>query len=504
MKIPANAPPDVKQAFQDIHKEIDRLRGIRGQVDLGGRRIGGAGEPIQPDDYVTRSTLDRAIAGVREVVARAVSRPRRPTVIGTPTGGGPTGSTNFDFGYYRVDTLPGQALGAEVRPYTNLAYVGGIDGGGSSTPYNERFNNLKLVYNRLAALGFNFMIDMELGQERLTVSDGLFAAQPHWDKVKYIVLGEVDPNPTQTNFEISEVRRKVAALGLPARPVCVSTDNQQIASTAEWGNYNFDYVGLQAYSPSVPCGTNPTEEVARIVSIMQAMKANVPATKQLFIIMQAYNRNGQCTNQAVMEAVNRAAYFQMAKGDSRVKAIVMFSYQRAGGTKDNPFLIPIHQEIWNDLTGGTSAPPGGPTAGKKCIGDTRNCSGVAVCCEGGDSNPCNCPRLCEGGSYSERVQAATSQVVQERGYLFSTMTPPTCIDIDAAEDFRAFVVVKFNENNPTLKCIADPNDGKQIWIRRLATPEFREDFRVWNTDLTVAFPSGSGYRATCYGEDLTW
>lgn len=499
MKIPVNAPPEVIEAFKDIERELDRMKGRRGQVDLAGQRIGNAGTPVLDRDYVNKSYLDNAIDAIKKQVLGLTKKTKAVVVSGGAGTPAPTGGA-IDFGYYRVDTKQPIAgdYGAEVKPYTNLVYLGIVDSGDSTTPTSERITNMAASMARLKANGFKIMLDVEMGGGgQLSVAQVLDLARPHWEAVKYLVLGEVELDHTLTNSLINSLKTQVQNRGLAMKPIGFVADDPEIVIRADLTRYNFDFAGLEAYSPTVPCGTNPTFEVERIRTSLSRQKSAVPPNMFLVIVMQGYNRNGACDNVAVMEAINRATYFEMVKGDARVKAVTIFAYARPGGTRDHPTVKAIHQEIWRDISGGTQA----PAVAKKCLNDPRNCVGVLSCCDGGSTNPCNCPRLCSADiQFASLVEASTHAAMQANPGLFAS--PGRLLNEASALLFARAVATTFTSTNPTLKAVHDPADGKQILVRRLVGAEFREDYRVWNTDLTVAFPSGSGYRATCYGVPL--
>ncbi len=502
MRIPRDAPPEVVQAFKDIAKELEKLSGTRGRVDLHGTKIGNTGDPSSPRDYVNKAYVDAAIRQVTSTVAAVTKGIRK--VRGSSGSSAPAPApTPLDFGYYRVDTKQQVAgeYGAEVRSYTNLVYTGGVDGyTDTSTPPATAKANLAASISRLANAGFSIMLDVEVGAGRLSVGDALDAARPKWDKVKYLILGEIDlTSPTRTNADITYLKNQVTNRGLTLKPIGFTADGPDIVVQNDLSAFNFDFVNLEAYSPTVPCGTDPAAEALRVVTSLLRQKSAVPVAKFLTVVLQGYDRNGACADQAVIDAINRASYFSGVKGDSRVKAMVIFAYARPGGTRERPTLKAVHQEIWRDMQGpGTTLPTANA---KKCIGETRNCDGTPACCSGGTTNPCNCPRLCVADvQYANIVEAATFATIQANPGWFSA---PQQLNSEAnALLFSAAVATQITAANPTIRAVRDPADGKQVLVRRLTNPEFREDYRVWNTDLTVAFPSGSGYRATCWSVPL--
>ncbi len=60
--------------------------------------------------------------------------------------------------------------------------------------------------------------------------------------------------------------------------------------------------------------------------------------------MQAYDRNGVWTDLSTLVPLQTAAY-DLARDDSRVLALTMFSYARPGGSLNHPELAHEHQRI---------------------------------------------------------------------------------------------------------------------------------------------------------------
>lgn len=495
--------PNLDRALREIWQAIDRMN--TGTVnDLRGRRTVNTAAPVQRRDYTNKAYVDDLVQQFRDEVKRELRKVgRKKVVAGSSGGGGTPGSSPIDFGYYGALTIQNGAgdYTSTVKAWTNIVYLGPADGGVSEVPPSERKANLAALCLRAAAQGFNIMLDVGLGGA-LTVGDVLQCGQPVWDKVKYVILRD-EPSPADfdVNLEIQLVKNRMTNLGLPIRPIG-ATFTPATVLTQNVGQYNFDFINIEAYTSPCACGgcgVSPiATEIATVKNTVQQMKALIPATKNLTVVMQGYNRNGawSLSNEDLAE-LNRATWFEMVKGDSRCKAIMIFAYWRENpsscGTNHGTFGMPevsaAHQEIWADMTGGSST--GGE---KKCATDPRPCPGQPVCCEGGASNPCNCPRLCEGGTYAAMVTLAVQSTITAHPELFSG---GLLISEAAAIQFRGFITVSMNTVNPSLETIDDPSDGKQILTRARVAATFREDYAVWSSDLRPRFPPGA-YRASCY------
>lgn len=493
-KIPKDATPDIQRSLREVWQALDQLQ--RANItDLHGRRMSNAGNPKQRRDYTNKAYVDDALQQFRTEVQKDIRRlSKLRTQMGTTLP--PPGSTDFSFGYWYVDNLsapPGQSEN-EVKGYTNTAFVFDRDGGTSEVPPADRIANLTAIIDRLATAGFQIWLDVG-PNDFLQPADMIEAAKDNWSKVKYVLCGdEPDFAPVEEfNTLIALVKNLILDNGLAMKPIGVTVGAEYLV-TDIW-DANWDFVNIEAYT--IPCDDSgcgaPTaeEEIAAVKGRIDQMKARIAGTKFLNIVMQGYDRNGAFEDIEILAALNAATYFQMAKGDTRVRGINIFAYNREGGSRDHPELKSEHQKIWADLTGGTSS-----SGAKKCIGDPRNCEGAPTCCDGGLSNPCCCPRLCEFGSYMAPISAAETQMIVAHPELFVPGTQKF-IGIPEALLFRGYVTVEVNTSNPTLEAVDDPDDGKQVLVRLRVNPEFREDYAVWATDLTPRFPPGA-YRATCW------
>lgn len=500
MKIPANASPEIQAAFRELHQRLDELKRTDRTQDLHGSRIGNTGIPVEARDYANKGYVDAMIKKVLTHVDKVTKVVKR---VATSGGGGtpaPPGAL-IDFGYWYVDTVVQGQFEPVVKAWTNLAFVFDRDGGTSDTPPSERMANITSICGRLAAAGFKIALDIG-PNSFLQPQQMLDAAAPSWAKVGYVLLGdEINMTVAEANAAIADAKTRMSNMGLALKPIGATLD-VDTGLTSQIVNANWDFLNIEAYV-TADCQSGNCPEPADILACkvrVQQTMARIPAAINIAIVMQAYDLSGALTNIPILAQLNAATYFQMAKGNARVKMINMFAYSRTGGSKDHPELVEEHKRIWADMNGGT-VPVGGE---KKCAGDPRNCVGLPVCCNGGLSNPCNCPRLCEGGQYMQQVETSTIAMIQAHPELFAPGSPPVLLGQTQGVQLVGYIAAYIITNYPTIKAIPDPGDGKQMLVRQLVLPTFREDYRVWNSDLTIALPSGGGYRATCWGEDLTW
>src|SRR5262249_15633930 len=127
---------------------------------------------------------------------------------------------------------------------------------------------------------------------------------------------------------------------------------------------DWQFINVEAYTQPCSCqacgAATAAEEIQAVGGRTAAIKAPLPASKFLTLAMQGYDRNGAFTNLPVLTELNRATYFSMAKGDPRVRGIIIFDYSRQGnqcgtgasygfGTRGHPELVAAHREIWADI-----------------------------------------------------------------------------------------------------------------------------------------------------------
>jgi len=170
---------------------------------------------------------------------------------------------------------------------------------------------------------------------------------------------------SQTEQNVGALRSMLAARGLAARPIGnVYTRNQIINDDAPSAN-GLDWVGIEAYLDP-PGSPDPAQNTEALRFYLNAAKARVPSSKNIVLVMMAYDRNGNWTNMQTLVELQYDTYTLAAASDPRVIAITMFSYGRQGGTHDHPELKVPHREIAKALFGpppDTCPPPPPPPPG---------------------------------------------------------------------------------------------------------------------------------------------
>lgn len=284
----------------------------------------------------------------------------------------------LDFGYYRVDNVPsgGSSSGAEVSPWTNLAYVDwwadarafDFAEGADMTPV---LDHMAGILQRLSAAGLSFVMDVAYGGAwgpRLTKAAILGVAAPHWDRIGYVILGnELELDRATADAALAEWRSALANLGLPPRPIGITLTPAYVLGNPEMLQAAWDFIAIEAYTPACTCDSCGTgsaqQQIAAIAEQVAAMEAAIPAAHDLVMVLQGYDRNGAFTDADLLAEINRATYFDMVKGEPRYRAMLVFAWDREGSTcAGNPYpqfghgtselaaVRAVHQAIWDDLT----------------------------------------------------------------------------------------------------------------------------------------------------------
>jgi len=297
----------------------------------------------------------------------------------------PTHPNLTRFGYYFVNEKNGDST-SSVWSYTNI-YVAIPSNAADST---ATFSQWQSAFNaQLAKATFNHKaIYLGLGGCGITGSCGngvtwdtiLDVAANYWGQVVWVeIAAEENLSTAAMQGRVDLLNAKLAARGLPARsPGAIVTRDEILGGAPGIYAPGLQWVNIEAYLQCSPADCSIQHAgagavVADLNNYLAAAKANVAnAGKQIFLTGQAYDRNGLWTNMTTLEAAQRPVYWN-AYNDSRVIGILMFSYNRAGGTKDHPELRPAHCEMaaamgvgigcnYTILTGGSVIGAGGAAA----------------------------------------------------------------------------------------------------------------------------------------------
>ncbi len=281
------------------------------------------------------------------------------------------------FGYYNVIDSRYGNFADETFSYTNLV----ITGPGSNSLYAP---SLQIA----AAAGKRIML---LLSEEPLWEVAVTAAAPFWDNVDFIeVLHEDDDTTTAAALDekIGRLEALLAAKSLTPKIFGATyTFCQQLGRstgdpvTGECGRADpaigatrmakkLTWIGLEVYPP-IPGNPSSDVNVRRMLADLTVAKRRVPAGKRIVLVGMGYDRNGAWTtapggpgaapvNVASLRDLQMPTYLG-GHDDTRVIALVFFSYGRPGGTRTHPELKAPHQEIGARILAAAKAAEAGKT-----------------------------------------------------------------------------------------------------------------------------------------------
>ena len=204
--------------------------------------------------------------------------------------------------------------------------------------------------NTIIGYGQNHKIILWGGSPSQWADIELNAVKNHWNSVAWVYLDD-EPNWDKATAEqaINNYRAKVTALGLPQKPIGINFTESQLRNNTGYQASNLDYVGFEAYMD--PNLQNDPTLIQQLNTKIDQMKAII-GNKQMFIVVQGYDRNFTWTNLNSLQAMQTPPYLK-AYNDPNVVALMIFSWGRGGGTRAlGPCISTEHKRIWGAITGG--------------------------------------------------------------------------------------------------------------------------------------------------------
>jgi hypothetical protein len=278
------------------------------------------------------------------------------------------------FGYYFVNDKYGDAR-STAWAYTNL-YVAVpanvADSSASFGTWQTKFNeqladatfNHKGIYLILGECGFPDPCPSGVDWD-----DILDVAANYWSQVLWVeVASENNMNRWDMQARVDLLSTKLSARGLADRPAGAIYQREQILTTDGIYAPGLDFVTIEAYVHWSFQNDGPGAVNDLNAYLASAKSRVVGAGKQIILTGQAYDRNGNWTNASTLELLQAPVYLN-AYNDWNVVAIMMFSFNRPGGTANYPNLRQPHCQIaaamsigpgceWALLTGGMRLNPG--------------------------------------------------------------------------------------------------------------------------------------------------
>lgn len=282
------------------------------------------------------------------------------------------------FGYNLADSAQYGDFYDEVACYTTLH----MPLYGSGTPEEQQayrasarraWQDGKRIYVSLRMLPSGVF---DADAERPSIQGQLDALMPYWSSVAYIELATDPtwgpapdfggPNPDLTEHiaagtidqRANFVRDLVAESGLPERPIglVLGRDATTVTPWPDSANrYTYsslDWVGGTAFLYSSDF-TSSCEAIDALTTRVNRFKQRM-APKALILTMQGTVPFGGISNVQALRDLQRA-YYPIVANDARVHALTVHSYAGPRGTRQNPDLIPFHQQMGDRFLGGLPA-----------------------------------------------------------------------------------------------------------------------------------------------------
>jgi hypothetical protein len=259
----------------------------------------------------------------------------------------------MDYGYYFVEWKNPNDFAtarAEVNGYTNLYYAS-LASYVSDLTDSEKLQLLGQSLANAVAEGRHIHLNLELNHYPSTLDGVLDTAAPYWDHIVRVELAD-EPSWTRAEMEswINTVNSKLSARGLTPSPQGLGVMyvyNKPLPDSKNAAGLG--WIGIEAYL-DYPGSPDPQVNIDNLNTSVSRAMSQVPGSKNIILVPMAYDRNGQWTNIDTLRDLQIPTYL-LAYNDSRVISINMFSYTRAGGTRDHPELKTPHRLMGERILG---------------------------------------------------------------------------------------------------------------------------------------------------------
>lgn len=266
------------------------------------------------------------------------SIPPTDTVAGLPKATHP-----LDYLYYVTDSYEGN-FRDEVASYTNADLVWTYMGADPKDVWARASFEDAIRRGKKIVFGPDVNPrDTELTPAAL---DSLRAAAPYWDHVAMVYFDELGLDKPRMEEYIDNWNAAVISWGLQPKPVAINFHRQQMEGTGFMAT-NIDLVGVEAYID--PAYQNDPH-VVDLLTMDLAWQLERIGNRFKFIVMQAYDRNGEWKNMTSLAAIQKVPYLA-ACCDPLVTGVWMFSWGRGpGGSRYlGDTLASEHRKIWEAL-----------------------------------------------------------------------------------------------------------------------------------------------------------
>jgi len=288
----------------------------------------------------------------------------------------PAPNHSIMFGYYKADANYGN-FSSEVSSFTNTRIIAYNDflGNNDTQGFINALTRAVASSDSLWAEVATVRTGANLAAIGINWDSALNILKNYWNSIDYIYLAdEPDWNKALTESVITSWENKVTALGLSPKPIAINFLPSQILTNTGYQATNLDVVGTEAYVN--PCNLNdcPRQNEANLSANLNneinQLKSAI-GNRQMFLVIQGYNRNGAWTNLNSLQSIQTTPYLNILN-NANVIGLFVFSYGRESSSAlDSRSLTCLkteHQRIWGAISGtaqpasvscGVTPPPGG-------------------------------------------------------------------------------------------------------------------------------------------------
>src|SRR3989344_3510385 len=270
----------------------------------------------------------------------------------------PNATHQIQFGYYKADSNYGNFSG-EVSSYINTQLI--EQQAFMRPPPDFNPQGFRDALQRTINNGQNLWVEMwtlKIGtpaEKGANWNAALDILSAYWNSIDVIYLAD-EPgwDKAATEAVVNEWKNRLSSRGLASKPIAINFTDQEILNQTGYQATNLDIVGIEAYVD--PSSQNNPSVVSLLNTSLDQQISRV-GSRQKFIVIQGYNRNGNWTNINSLKSIQTPAYLK-AYNNPSVIGLFIFSHGREDatiGAYDSRSLDPCikteHKRIWGAISG---------------------------------------------------------------------------------------------------------------------------------------------------------
>lgn len=169
-------------------------------------------------------------------------------------------------------------------------------------------------------------------------------AARYWSQIVGMYLDEPTGNAAEVEAQLQHYYEPFRASGLSPKPWYVNFTSTQWHEYDGWKAPSIQATGIEAYADPTQ-QNDPNVRNATLARVRETIA--LAGQRDVFIVVQAYDRNGLWTNIESLRALQTVAY-DAAAGNPRVTSIWFFNLDRGGGDTIglSPCIRREHQRMW--------------------------------------------------------------------------------------------------------------------------------------------------------------